>query len=168
MYIVWIVILLGAEVAAALPEWQAQRLRKERVGAPIDRLPIALTLLNRLLKASEGGHALKGRHLRAHLPATLPEIDEVTKPLVKAGFALRTSGGRWALGRDLRKASLGDLLLVLGLDLGTSKGWEQPVSGILNRLYESTREIEDLPLLEALKAYKEKPAAPEAAQRVAE
>ncbi len=168
MYLVWIVILLGAEVAASLPEWQAQRLRKERVGAPIDRLPLALTLLGRLLKASEGGHALKGRHLRAHLPATLPEIDEVTRPLVKAGYAMRTSNGRWTLGRDLRKTTLGDLLLVLGLDLGTSKGWEQPVSGLLNRLYESTRELEDMPLLQALEAHKEEPAAPEAAQRVAE
>jgi membrane protein len=168
MYIVWIVILLGAEVAAALPEWQAHRLRKERVGAPIDRLPLALTLLNRLLQASEGGHALKGRHLRANLPATLPEIDEVARPLERAGYVVRTSRARWALGRDLRKVTLGDLLIVLGLDLGTSKGWQQPVSGLLEDLTESTRKLEEMPILEALESYKEQPAAPGEARRVAE
>jgi len=168
MYIVWIVILLGAEVAAALPEWQAYRRRQARIGAPIDRLPIALTLLSRLLEASEKGDVLRGSALRYGLPATLPEIDEAMVPLEKKGYILRSSRGRFGLGRDLRAVTLGDLLHALGLDLGTSQGWQEPARGVIGQLISETEALEARPLIEVLEAYKEQPAEPEGAQRVAE
>jgi hypothetical protein len=137
------------------------------VGAPIDRLPIALILLDRLLEASEKGDALRGRTLRYGLPATLPEIDEVMVPLEKKGYILRSSRGRFGLGRDLRAVTLGDLLKVLGLDLGTSQGWQEPARGVIGQLRSETEALESRPLIDVLEAHKKQPAEPDAAQRVA-
>src|SRR5699024_3763253 len=106
-------ILLGAEVAAALPEWRAARLRGFEGCGPMDRLPLALALLHRLFVAQQGGGPLRRRDLTADLPMPPGEVDVVLDQLQTCGLVETTAGARWLLPRDLSTFTLRDLLEAL-------------------------------------------------------
>jgi len=145
IYLVWIVVLLGAEVAAMLPEWRAAYRRGFERAGPFDRLPLALALLWRLQQA-RGSGPLRRRALTAELPMPPAEVDLVLDKLRRHGFAVPTAGGRWLLARDLGRASLRDLLRSLDLTLERTRHWPSPVSEVLGRVQLGVGEQLDLPL----------------------
>jgi len=145
VYLVWIVVLLGAEVAAMLPEWRAAYRRGFERAGPLDRLPLALALLARLQQARAGG-PLRRRALTADLPMPPAEIDLVLGRLRRYGFAAPTAGGRWLLARDLGRVTLRDLLRSLDLTLERTLHWPAPVPEVLGRVQLGVGEQLDLPL----------------------
>ncbi|MET4806531.1 YihY family inner membrane protein [Limibacillus sp. MBR-115] len=152
MYFVWVVVLLGAEVAAALGEWGAVSSRAGRLIAAADRLPLALSLLVRLQEASKKGRALKVQVWSRGLPVLPGELDDVIGRLRKSGYVERTSRGRWLLSRDLRSATLGDLTKTLGLTHDTYPQWEPAAVSLVARQSSAVRAVEDTPLIEVLEA----------------
>ena len=123
MYLFWVVVLIGAEVAAAAPEWQAAQARGRTAAGPGERLALALALVERLRAASLRGGAMRERELTRRLPATPAEIDDSLRGLRRARIAERSMGSRWLLARDLATITLGDLATALDLDLDPGKGW---------------------------------------------
>jgi membrane protein len=132
MYLSWALVLFGAEIAAAAPEWRlVDRLRQGSRGAG-PRLALALALLHRLRNAARSGTVLKERALTRDLPAGLDQLSWVLQALKAHDFVNR-SGGRWFLARDLTAVDMADLLKALDLTLDPGDGWPEGVDEIVSR-----------------------------------
>ena len=154
MYLSWAVVLSGAELAAALPEW---RLARSDTGGPLSarrRLAIGLTILASLLEQSRrDGKGRTRRDLLAGVAEAEAPFLVVLDRLCQAGYVVIAAGGRFVLGRDLNRVSLADL--VHALDLGLGQGEVEPfvepwMEAVHSRLVEATRAesaLLDLPLL---------------------
>jgi len=131
MYISWMAVLLGAVVAAALPNWRID----ERVGSIPSggvRLGFSLALIAALAGAQRRGEASSTASLAAELGVATTVIDEHMRPLAEAGFAAHTQEGRWVLAWSPEAATLHDLYAALHLPL--AGGWTEQASTPWQRL----------------------------------
>jgi len=141
MYLSWAVILFGAEVAAALPEWRAAQMRGRQAASPGDQLALALGLLSRLRRESRSsGGAVAELRLIQGLPAPPAEIDLTLRRMRQAGLVERSSGTRWVLARDLTRVTLDELLQQIGLDPEPSHGWPPLAEQTVKELAECSGE----------------------------
>jgi membrane protein len=117
MYLSWATALIGAEVAAFLPEWTMRgRDPGGEIGTPRRRLRLAAAVLAVLAKRARIGTPLTRKQLRAALPVPFTELGDVLDALERARFITHASE-QWWLARDLHHADLHDLLAALGLGL---------------------------------------------------
>jgi membrane protein len=139
MYISWMAVLLGAVVAAALPNWRID----ERVGTIPSggvRLGFSLALIAALARAQRRGEAKSTPELAAELGVATTVIDEHLKPLADAGFAAHTQDGRWVLSWSPETATLHDLYEALHLPLAgrwtehVSAPWQRLVAPAMDRI----------------------------------
>jgi membrane protein len=159
MYLCWAVTLLGAEVAAALPEWQSANALKEpeRNPRPGERLTLAMVLLNRLLDASREKGPLRHEELIDGLAAPIRWVDCELLALSQGGFIERTQRGDWVLTRDLDELTVGDLYRGLELTpspadaapstpLAPAADWPERLHEILAAVKEAEREVMRVPV----------------------
>jgi membrane protein len=158
MYLSWATALLGAEIAAYLPEWIArQRGIDGEIGTPRRRLNLAVAVLALLARRSRVGLPLNRRHLRAAIPAAFSELDELLEALQRGRF-ITQNDEQWWLARDLRYATLNELLaaLDLGHDPLTAEppseapAWAQRLYERTSRLSAAEREIASISLADLL------------------
>lgn len=142
----WSVVLLGAVVAAALPEWRMQRAQMADQPPATLRLVLALDILAFLL-AVHRRHPEGVRRPRV-LAATGAEegaFTEVLEAMERAGLVARTDRQRWVLACDLRAATLGDLSDALGLGLpqdlpeDLTRPWRGRLAQTLRDLHDTER-----------------------------
>jgi membrane protein len=139
MYISWMAVLLGAVVAAALPNWRIDgRIGKRPTGGL--RLGLALALIAALARAQRRGEARSTPALAEELGVATTVIDEHIKPLAEAGFAAHTQSGRWVLGWNPESATLHDLYEALHLPLAyrwteqVSAPWQRQAAPAMDRI----------------------------------
>jgi membrane protein len=139
MYISWMAVLLGAVVAAALPNWRID----ERVGTIPSggvRLGFSLALIAALARAQRRGEARSTPALAAELGVATTVIDEHMRPLAEAGFAAHTQEGRWVLAWSPETATLHDLYEALHLPLAgrwmgqDAAPWQRQVAPAMDRI----------------------------------
>jgi membrane protein len=139
MYIAWMAVLLGAVVAAALPNWRID----QRIGnVPADgvRLGLSLALIAALAQAQRRGETRSTPALAAELGVATTVIDEHVKPLAEAGFAAHTQTGSWVLAWSPKSATLHNLYEALHLPLAgrwteqVSAPWQRQVAPAMDRI----------------------------------
>lgn len=141
VYASWMVIIFGALVAAAIPDWLVARTRVPTANlSPSDKLAIAAALLARLhLQAQHGGTIGEEDLVEA---APLEARDEIFGTLLDTGYVVRTEDDRVALARDLTTTTAYDLASDLNLTLGLTRS---DTSGmpeeIRDRLDDRTAEV---------------------------
>ena len=150
MYLSWAVLLVGAEIAASLPEWRAAEARRQSAHRPGARLALALTLLGRLRQAGRDGRSLRESKLARGLPATLEELGQVLSQLRRNGYVARSGARRWVLGRDLTVVTLADLVRVLQVSLEPGEGWPDYVTRAVGALSQAGAEPANRSLAEIL------------------
>ena len=139
MYISWMAVLLGAVVAAALPNWHIDQ-RFGKVPAGGVQLALSLALIAALARAQRRGETRSTPALAAELGVATTVIDEHIKPLAEAGFAAHTQSGRWVLAWSPQTATLHDLYRALRLPLAgrwadqVSAPWQRQVAPAMGRI----------------------------------
>jgi membrane protein len=142
MYISWMAVLLGAVVAAALPNWRIDG-RIGKVPAGGVRLGLSLALIAALARAQRHGETRSTPALAAELGVATTVIDEHITPLAEAGFAAHTQSGRWVLAWSPETATLHDLYEALRLPLVgrwtdlVSTPWQRQVAPAMGRIVQA-------------------------------
>ncbi|MCG8542609.1 MAG: YihY family inner membrane protein [Alphaproteobacteria bacterium] len=154
IYVAWGVVLLGAEMTAAMPEWRAGVRTIQRSTVPAARLlSAALAILHALLVTSARGRGLNSRNMARAAPAAPEAVTAARQKLQAARYIARNDQGEWLLARDLDTATLNDLRRDFELDLDITdlryipkRGWGRRYGEIISKLSEADREIAGMSL----------------------
>ncbi|GAB5390087.1 MAG: YihY family inner membrane protein [Alphaproteobacteria bacterium] len=117
LYIVWVTILVGAVITAALPEWRsgygrgklAARNRRNQM------LPAALALLDVVARSERHGVLLSRGQLEKTVGLAGPLVDDVLEALTDAGWLAETVQHRFVTSRAQDEVTLFELTQILGL-----------------------------------------------------
>jgi membrane protein len=98
IYVSWLVVLCGAVVVAALPEWRARV--GQRGTLPGADFFDALQILRILWHAQQDGEAVGLRRLRGAVRAPTERIEGILDAMVGQAWVSRVVPPGWVLGRD--------------------------------------------------------------------
>ncbi len=153
MYVVWNVVLYGAEMVAALPEWRAGISGREPgARSPASILLAAAAILALLLAANRRGGGLSMRHLSRKTGQPPEMLDRATRLLLRGRYIARSDRGAWILSRDLEMVSLADLHRDMGLSVSSTAAeaarhvWGKELSGTLEAMEAAGRKTMDIRL----------------------
>lgn len=155
----WLVILAGAEITAALPEWRSGQHLASGQPRPARRLTLALEVLAILSDmARQGLMGASRRDLLARTSANERELARLLVRLHAAGFTAPTLRRRTVLARDLSYTTLADLVAALDLELDIEptpldSPWRRRAAALVGKarddgraaMGESLRDILDTP-----------------------
>ncbi|WP_207478282.1 YihY family inner membrane protein [Arenibaculum pallidiluteum] len=160
LYIAWSTVLVGAEVAAALPEWRAGI--RSQIGPEgllsAHRVVVALAILRELLEASQLGVGMRRRTLVGRVPVGAAVVDGILEQLQQVHWVARTRQGAWVYTRDLSECTLYDLLRSLGIGMRGNLGsfrtlqapWLERATRLLEQADDLGRDALGVPLKELL------------------
>jgi membrane protein len=152
MYLVWVTVLIGAEIAAALPEWRSGR---RAIGESLrrgDLLSLALGTFAELAKAQSHGSGVKSEQLVNALAADPGRLVWLLEMLKSHRLIARSDNGRWILARDLNSFTIHDVCHHLGIALGETVEEVVPlVDPLMRRIAETEKAALDETVASALK-----------------
>jgi membrane protein len=114
IYFSWLVILLGAVLAAALSHWRGGTWQITH--APGWRFEAALRLLQVLAAAQHAGHSANLAWLRRHVDLGLEDMEALLDRLAQANIVRRTDKDAWLLSRTPQDISTADVFRLFVFD----------------------------------------------------
>ena len=106
LYLCWVVALLGAVIAATLPDLRAPPTEALPPGAAFRD---ALGILRVLIVAQRGSRAPNTREICAAARVPYPTGERLLEAMVATGWVARVVGDRWALACDPELVSIGEI-----------------------------------------------------------
>jgi membrane protein len=154
VYVAWLVVLLGAEMTAAMPEWRAGIRTVRNHMVPAARLlAAALAILHALHIASLRGGGLTNRRMARAAPAAPEAVGVARAKLQEKRYISQGDKQEWLLSRDLEATTLTDLRrdLDLDLDIGDLRyipkhGWGRRYGEIVRNMGEADAAFTDVSL----------------------
>lgn len=160
LYLVWCILLLGAVVAAGLPDWRSGKLLGAHVEdlLPARRITIALAIIAQLMEASRFGVSMKRSTLMSRVPVGTATLDSTLDQLRRAHIVERAASDNWLLSRDVNTFTLHDLLRTLGVGLRGHAGgmaeldgaWQKRLVELLNKSESVQQDVLGISLAELL------------------
>ena len=150
MYLGWAVVLFGAAIAAARPEWLAARASAEHgdVLTPARCLLRALQVIDLLHTTGQAGGTANNDALLAAASGDGVALATVMTRLHGAGYIARTDADTAVLIRDLDDFTLHDLYRALGFaidkfdaDSATETAWAPDLATLLAKADDAGRDV---------------------------
>jgi membrane protein len=141
VYLSWLVVLFGAVVVAALPEWTAGAGRTRAV--PGGEFFDALRVLEILLGAQRRGERVVLNDLHRAVRAPVERIEAILDAMVRVGWVSRTLPPGWVLNRDPGTITVGDVYrqFVFSANLTVaSRAAGSPIEAVAQRIAENVDE----------------------------
>lgn len=145
MYLSWLAVLIGASVAAAIPEWLARE--KEVAMEPPEQVAAAIAVLGCLSRASRAGGPVSYDDLLESLKISDSACHQSLETLRSKGYVAATENEEgWVLARDPHSTTLYHLLCDLGLIAPSATGTDPDLDRILGNADKAVRAALDRPL----------------------
>lgn len=148
MYLAWAVVLFGAAIAAARPEWLAARWSATHDGplTPARCLLRALQVIDLLHTAARYGRTADNEKLLAAASGDGEALATVMTRLHEAGYVVRSDTDTAVLIRDLDETTLHDLYRALGYAIdsfdpaiASDTPWADELAALLTQTEEAGR-----------------------------
>lgn len=143
IYVSWLVVIFGAVVVAALPEWRDGAAQAQSV--PGSDFFDALQILKILWRAHHSGAVVKLPELLAAATVRIEQVENILDTMVGAGWVSRTSASGWVLHRDPETILLEEvyrLFVFRGEDHRPARGGDAELETQIHEL--STRVAESM------------------------